>query len=151
MCQCDGMPGKYLQNVFTSGMNTKSYLGACIFTVPPTPTPTAHGPFTATESDGRVLSCASSGYYNYAVNENPTCEGASKVISTVASIASVYSVSRASVISAASVASVLSASSALSASSVSSVASVSSAAAASAASWSAAATQPSAGKSNSLK
>lgn len=50
-----------------------------------------------TESDGLVISCASSTYYNYAVNENPTCAGPTQVISTVASLASAYSVSKASV------------------------------------------------------
>ena len=45
------------------------------------------------------MSCASSAYYNYAVNSIPTCAGATSVVATVASIASVYSASIASIAS----------------------------------------------------
>ena len=86
LCQCNGMKGKYLQNPQTS----QKYFDGCIFTAPPTPRPTAVPPFTDTQANGEVLSCASSQYYNAAVNKIPTCAGSRKVISTVASIASAF-------------------------------------------------------------
>ena len=106
-CQCDGLPGYY--PYLSSSTGQQSY-NPCGYTTSPTPASTTSSPFTTTESDGEVVSCASSTYYNYAVNTIPTCAGATKVISTVASIASVYSVSAASLASVASVASVSSAS-----------------------------------------
>lgn len=106
-CQCDGLPGFY--PYLSSSTGQKSY-NPCGYTTSPTPASATSSPFTTTESDGEVVSCASSTYYNYAVNTIPTCAGATKVISTVASIASVYSASSASAASKASVASVSSAS-----------------------------------------
>lgn len=106
-CQCDGLPGFY--PYLSSSTGQQSY-NPCGYTTSPTPASATSSPFTTTESDGEVVSCASSTYYNYAVNTIPTCAGATKVISTVASIASVYSASSASAASKASVASVSSAS-----------------------------------------
>ena len=107
-CQCDGLPGFYPYVSSTTGQTSYN---PCGYTTSPTPAPTSSvPPFITTESDGDVVSCASSTYYNYAANTIPTCAGATKVISTVASIASVYSASLASSASVASVASVSSAS-----------------------------------------
>lgn len=107
-CQCDRLPGFYPYLSSTTG---QSSYNPCGYTTSPTQaTLTSVPPFITTESDGAVVSCASSTYYNYAVNEIPTCAGATKVISTVASIASVYSASAASSASAVSVVSVSSAS-----------------------------------------
>ena len=107
-CQCDGLPGFYPYVSSTTGQTSYN---PCGYTTSPTPAPTSSvPPFITTESDGDVVSCASSTYYNYAVNTIPTCAGATKVISTVTSIASVYSASLASSASVASVASVSSAS-----------------------------------------
>ena len=107
-CQCDGLPGFY---PYVSSTTGQSSYNPCGYTTSPTPAPTSSvAPFITTESDGDVVSCASSTYYNYAVNTIPTCAGATKIISTVTSIASVYSASLASSASVASVASVSSAS-----------------------------------------
>ena len=64
-----------------------------MFTAPPTPSPTSHPPFTETQSNGLILSCASSTYYNYAVDENAMCAGSNKVISTITSIYTKYTAS----------------------------------------------------------
>lgn len=61
---------------------------------------------TTTKSDGNVVNCASSAYYEYAVNTIPICAGATQFVSTIASIASVCSASDASAASVTSVASV---------------------------------------------
>ena len=107
-CQCDGLPGFYPTVSSTTGQTSYNLCG---YTTSPTPAPTVSvPPFITTESDGDVVSCASSTYYNYAVNTIPTCAGATKVISTVTSIASVYSASLASSASVASIASASSAS-----------------------------------------
>ena len=107
-CQCDGLPGFYPTVSSTTGQTSYN---PCGYTTSPAPAPTSSvAPFITTESDGDVVSCASSTYYNYAVNTIPTCAGATKVISTVASIASVYSASLAASASVASIASVSSAS-----------------------------------------
>lgn len=120
-CQCDGLPGFYPTMASTSGQTSYNQCG---YTTSPKPFPTTSVPgFTTTESGGEVVSCATSTYFNYAVNTIPTCAGATKVISTVASIASAYSISSASVASVESV----SASSASSASAYSSAAAVPSA------------------------
>lgn len=109
-CQCDGLEGFYPYVSSTSG---QSKYNPCGYTTSPTRAPaTSVKPFTTTNSEGEVVSCASSTYYNYAVNTIPTCAGATKVVSTVASIASVHSASVASSVSAASIASVASASNA---------------------------------------
>ncbi len=97
-CQCDGLDGFYPYLSSTSGQS--SYNG-CGYTTSPTKASATSVPgFTTTKSDGEVVSCATSTYYNYAVNTIPTCAGSTQVISTVASIASVYSVSAASAASA---------------------------------------------------
>ncbi len=107
-CECDGLSGFY--PYLSSSTGQQSY-NPCGYTTSPTTAPASSlAPFITTESDGDVVSCASSTYYNYAVNTIPTCAGATKVISTVASIASAYSVSAASSASVVSVASVSSAS-----------------------------------------
>ena len=107
-CECDGLDGFYPYLSSTSG---QSNYNPCGYTTSPTTAPaTSVAPFTTTESDGEVVSCASSTYYNYAVNTIPTCAGTTKVVSTVASIASVYSASVASSVSAVLVVSVASAS-----------------------------------------
>ena len=107
-CECDELDGLYPYLSSTAG---QSNYNPCGYTTSPTTAPASSvAPFTVTESDGEVVSCASSTYYNYAVNTIPTCAGATKVVSTVASIASVYSASVASSVSAASVASIASAS-----------------------------------------
>jgi len=94
-CQCDGLPGKY---PFLSSTSGQSSYNPCGYTTSPTiATATSIPPFITTESNGLVVSCASSTYYDYAVNENPTCAGPTQVISTIASLASVYSASSASV------------------------------------------------------
>ena len=90
LCQCDGLDGFFLAMTRTD-QNLSG--GGCIFTAPPTPSPTSHPPFTETRSDGLILSCASSTYYNYAVDENAMCAGSSKVISTITSIYSKYTAS----------------------------------------------------------
>ena len=106
-CQCDGLDGSYPYLSSTTGQTNYN---PCGYTTPPTTASATPVPgFTTTESDGDVVSCASSTYYNFAVNENRSCAGSTQIVSTVASIASVYS---ASIASAASVASVVSISSA---------------------------------------
>jgi hypothetical protein len=97
LCQCDGMDGFYLAmtgsaQVLLSG----GVYGGCQYTAPPTPSPTAHPAFTETRSDGLILSCASSTYFNFAVDESAMCAGSSKVISTITSIYSAYTASAAS-------------------------------------------------------
>lgn len=87
-CICEGHDGKYPMLSSTSGMSDYNICGYS--TLPPTMTPASHPPFTATLSDGEVVQCASSTYYNYAVDHRPTCAGSTSVISTVASIASAY-------------------------------------------------------------
>ena len=120
-CQCDGLDGFYPTISSSSGQTSYN---ECGYTTSPTKASATSVPgFTTTQSDGEVVSCASSTYFNYAVNTIPTCAGSTSVISTVASIASVYSVSSAS---AASVAA-SSASSASAASAYSSAAAVPSA------------------------
>ena len=105
-CECDGLDGFHPYLSSTAG---QSNYNPCGYTTSPTTAPASSvAPFTTTQSNGEVVSCASSTYYNYAVNTIPTCAGATKVVSTVASIASVYSASVASSVSAASVASVAS-------------------------------------------
>ena len=64
-----------------------------MFTVPPTPSHTVHPAFAQTQSNGLILSCESSTYYNYGVDENASCAGSSQVISTITSIYSAYTVS----------------------------------------------------------
>lgn len=102
-CQCDGLDGFYPYLSSTSG---QSNYNPCGYTTSPTTAPATSIPgFTTTESDGDVVSCASSTYFNYVVNTIPTCAGATQVVSTVASIASLYSAAQASSASVASVAS----------------------------------------------
>jgi len=142
LCQCDGYPGKFIALPQTGG---RVYTG-CDFTAQPNPSPTGGTPFTATQANGEVVSCASSEYYNYIVNHNPKCAGSSKVISTVASIASAFSKDEAATVLKASVSRKAAQSSRASVASVesaskASVASVASAASA-AASWEAAARVP---------
>ena len=123
-CECDGLDGTYPYLSSTSG---QSSYNPCGYTTSPTTAAATSVPgFTTTESDGEVVSCATSTYYNYAVNTIPTCAGSTQVIATVTSIAQAYSASVASSVSAASAASASSASSA------------------SAAAWSSAAAVPSA-------
>lgn len=98
LCQCDGMDGFYLAMTATTD-NLSA--GGCQYTAPPTPSPTAHSPFTETRLDGLILSCASSTYFNYAVDESAMCAGSSKVISTITSIYTAYTASVASAQSAA--------------------------------------------------
>lgn len=85
------------------------------------PTSVSHSsepPFTMTDTtDGKVYSCATSTFYNYAVNTNAECAGASTPVSTVSSIYASYqssissvSVSESKSIASASKASVVSAS-----------------------------------------
>lgn len=107
-------------------------------------TPVTVTPFTTTQSNGEVVSCASYTYYNNHVQ----CAGSTAIVSTVASIASAYaSASSASAASAAAVVSALgaieSAASAASASSAS-AASAASAAAEASAVWAIEAAVPSA-------
>lgn len=117
-CQCSGTTGLV---PFMSNTASASDFNVCGYTVLPSSVPVSSvPPFTTTESDGEVLSCATSTYFNYAVNHDAECAGSSKVVSTVTSIASAYSASVASSASSASAAS-------------------------SASSWSAAAATPSAG------
>lgn len=90
-CQCPGSEEKLPMLSSTSGM--KSYQ-PCGYTALPTKMPTTTmAPFTATLSDGSVARCASSTYYNYAVNTVPECAGSSTIIATITSIASSYSAS----------------------------------------------------------
>lgn len=106
-CECDGLDGFY---PYLSSISGQSNYNPCGYTTSPTTAPaTSVAPFTTTESDGEVVSCASSTYYNYAVNTNPTCAGATSVVSTITSIASMYSTSVATSVSVASVASFASA------------------------------------------
>ncbi|KAL8722596.1 MAG: hypothetical protein Q9225_000952 [Loekoesia sp. 1 TL-2023] len=100
LCQCDGLDGKY--PALPSPPTSTDYFNRCGFTTPPTVSPTSVLPFTTTESDGEVLRCETSAYYNYIVNQNPTCAGSSTVISTVASIKSAYESSRSASIASAS-------------------------------------------------
>ncbi|KAL9125723.1 MAG: hypothetical protein Q9217_005115 [Psora testacea] len=74
----------------------------CGYTISPTIGSTSVPPFTVTESDGEVLVCETSTYYNYIVNTNAECAGPSTAILTVASA---YSSSRAVYIASASSAS----------------------------------------------
>lgn len=95
-----------------SNTASASNFDICGYTsLPKSVTATSLPPFTTTESDGEVVSCASSTYFNFAVDENASCAGATKVVSTVASIASAFSVSSASSASSASIASASSSSS----------------------------------------
>ena len=107
-CQCDGLDGFYPYLSSTTG---QTKYNPCGYTKSPTKASATSVPgFTTTESDGDVVSCASSTYYNFAVDENPSCAGSTQIFSTVSSIASVYSASVASAGSVVSVASVSSAS-----------------------------------------
>ena len=90
-CMCDGLDGTFPYLSFTSGAIN---FDPCGYTIPPTKASTsAAPPFIITESNGEVVSCASSAYYNYAVNTIPTCAGSTTIVSTIASIASAYSAS----------------------------------------------------------
>ena len=131
VCQCDGLPGKYPALSSPSGATS---FNICGYTTPPTVSTSSVPPFTTTSSDGDVIVCETSTYFNYAVDTHAECAGSTTVISTVASVASAYSVS----VSAHSVSAMVSASSVSA-----SAASVSSASAE--ASWSSAAAVPSAG------
>ena len=99
-CECDGLDGTF---PYLSSATGQSNYNPCGFTTTPTTATSTAVPFTTTESNGNVVSCASSTYYNFAVNTIPTCAGATSVISTIASIASAYSISTASITSVASV------------------------------------------------
>ena len=95
-CRCDGLNATF---PYLSSSSGQSDYSLCDYTTTPTIASATAAPFTTTESNGDVVACASSAYYNFAVNEIPTCAGASSIVSTVASIASIYSVSTASVAS----------------------------------------------------
>lgn len=95
-CECDGLDGIF---PYLNSSTGQSDYNPCGFTTTPTTASSTAAPFTTTESNGDVVSCASSAYYNYAVNSIPTCAGATSVFSTVASIASAYSASTASIAS----------------------------------------------------
>jgi hypothetical protein len=92
------MTGYYLAMTATTD---NFYGGGCLYTTPPTPSPTAHPAFTQTQLNGLILSCESSSYFNYAVKESASCAGVSKVISTITSIYTAYTASVASAQSAA--------------------------------------------------
>ncbi|KAL9054764.1 MAG: hypothetical protein Q9162_003962 [Coniocarpon cinnabarinum] len=126
-CQCDGTTGLI---PMMSNTASASDFNICGYTaLPATVTSTSVPPFTTTDSsNGDVYSCATSTYFNYAVNTQASCAGASTVVSTVSSIYASYQSSKS--VASASAASVASASSA-------------SASSASAASASAAAATPS--------
>jgi len=102
-CECGGLDGFYPYLSSTSGATKFNPCG--YKTLPTTASASAVPAFTTTEANGKVVSCASSTYYNYAVNTDATCAGSTQVISTVASIASAYSAAAASSVSVASVAS----------------------------------------------
>ena len=125
-CQCSGTTGLI---PMLSNTASATNFNPCGYTELPTSVTTSSvSPFTTRDvTNGDVLRCASSTYYNFAVNDIAKCAGSSTVFSTVSSIYTSYEASR-SVASASRV----------------SEASVSSAASASAASASAAAAVPSA-------
>ena len=109
-CQCDGLTGFF---PYISSTSSQSSYNPCGYTTPPTTAAPSSVPgFTTTQSDGEVVSCATSTYYNFAVNTVPSCAGSTQVVSTVASIASVYSASVASAAASASAASASAASAA---------------------------------------
>jgi hypothetical protein len=120
----------------TSGADTSS---TPTITAGPTTITSTATPFTLTQDDGDVVSCASTSLLFGLV---PECGGPSQVVSTVASIASAYTVSVASV-SSASVASVSAASVSAASASEASVSAASASAAS--ASWASDAAVPSAG------
>lgn len=91
LCGTDGV--QYPMMSYTTGMTAYD---PCGYTMMPTVTATTQEPFKTTLSDGRVVQCASSTYYNYAVNTAPLCAGPTTVVSTVPSIASAYYASSAS-------------------------------------------------------
>ena len=95
-CECDGLDGIF---PYLNSSTDQSNYSPCGFTTTPTTASSTAESFMTTESSGDMVSCASSGYYNYAVNSIPTCEGATSVVATVASIASKYSASTASIAS----------------------------------------------------
>ncbi|TKX21471.1 hypothetical protein C1H76_6545 [Elsinoe australis] len=126
-CQCNGIAGlvPYLSNSASS-----TPFNICGYTALPTLTTTSVPPFTSTDfRNGFVYSCASSSYYNMAVNTILDCAGSSTVVSTVMTIYTAYAASSASLASADSASSASSSSSA----SAASAASASEAAAASSA------------------
>lgn len=122
-CLCDGLYGIF---PYLSSSTGQSSFNPCGFTTTPTAVFATAAPFINTESNGDVVFCASSTYYNYAVNTNPICAGATSVVFIVPSIASLYSKSTASFASVASV-SAASVSSAISSASYVSAAAVPSA------------------------
>ena len=94
LCECDGLDGSYPALSSTSGQTS---FNQCGYTASPTTAGASTVPgFTTTKSNGEVVSCATSTYYNYAVNTIPTCAGSTKVVATVTSLASAYSASSAS-------------------------------------------------------
>ena len=98
-CECEGLDGIFCPLSSSSGATS---FNPCGYTTSPTPCASTAQPFTVTQSDGAVVSCASSSYYDYGINTVPTCAGSTQVVSTVASIASAYSASVAASISASS-------------------------------------------------
>ena len=90
LCECDGLDGKFPALSQSSGATS---FNPCGYTTTPTIGPESPKPFTTTKPDGEVIVCATSTYYNYAVNRDPVCAGSTTVISTAASINSVYSAS----------------------------------------------------------
>lgn len=64
----------------------------CGYTALPTkPLTSTAAPITTTMANGDVVRCADSDYFNYAVNKNPECAGATTVISSITSIGAAYS------------------------------------------------------------
>ena len=129
-CHCEGLEGDF---PFLPEPTDGSPWDLCGYTTMPTHATTTVTPFTVTEENGEVVACASSTYYNYIVNHNAECAGATQVISTVSSIASSYAEASSS-----------SAAAASSAAAETSAEAASSSAAAASTSWSAAAAAPSA-------
>lgn len=84
-CVCDGIPGTF---PYLSSISGQSNFDPCHYTTLPIAAPVSSLPgFTTTESDGDILSCASSAYYNYAINTTPTCAGSRRLIGMVTSTA----------------------------------------------------------------
>ena len=87
-CQCTGTTGLL---PFMSNTASASSFNVCGYTTLPGSAPSSTiEPFITTINDGQVYSCASSTYYNFAVNTEASCAGASSVVSTVSSIYASY-------------------------------------------------------------
>ena len=88
-CQCSGSTGLV---PFMSNTASDAAFNICGYTKLPSNIPSSSvKPFTTTDfTNGNVLSCASSTYFNYAVDTRAECAGPSTAVSTISSIYASY-------------------------------------------------------------